>query len=110
MTYPSELNLSPAKAVLFGHLFVNVPVLAIMGFGFLLGYLDKGLVTADVCLLVSVLPAWLWWSITVPRWREWTKRKGAEEYRTQILAERTGLVWPKGSFLERTEIRPRKRG
>jgi hypothetical protein len=45
----------------------------------------------------------------VPRWREWVKNQGADELRTQHLAQVTGLVWPKGSFLEKTEFRLRKR-
>lgn len=48
---------------------------------------------------------WLLWSYIVPRWRQWAKENGADEERTQILAQRTLLVWPRGSLFEKTEIR-----
>jgi len=80
-----------------------------MGLGWLLGYVWKGPGWAMIGLLLGVIPAWLFWSISVPRWREWAKRRGADEERIQFLGQRSGLVWPKGSILEKTEFRPRKK-
>jgi hypothetical protein len=45
----------------------------------------------------------------VPRWREWAKRQGADEIETQLIGERSGLVWPQGSIFEKTEFHSRKR-
>jgi hypothetical protein len=94
---------------LYGHLIVNLPVLLIMGLGWLLGYALKGPAWAVVGLLLGVIPAWLWWSEAVPRWREWAKLRGADEVQTQNLGVRSGLVWPKGSVFEKTEFRIRKK-
>jgi uncharacterized membrane protein len=102
-------KLSPEMAVLLGHLVVNLPVFSIMGLACLLGYALRGQGWAIIGLLLGVIPAWLWWSISVPRWREWAKQQGADEERTQFLGQRSGLVWPKGSIFEKTEFRPRKR-
>ena len=96
------------KAVLLGHAFVNLPVLLIIGSGIVVGHLMQpsyGMAAPLVGLAVGIAAGWLWWSVTVPRWRKWAKRSGVDEEEMQLLAERTGLVWPKGSFFEKTEFR-----
>jgi hypothetical protein len=103
-----EPALTPKRAVAVGQLVVNLPVaviivLACVASAFL------GPSKALVCLPVGFGLAWLWWSATVPRWREWAKNKGADPEQTQDLAQTARLVWPKGHFLERTEFRLRKR-
>jgi hypothetical protein len=112
----NDALLTPGKAVLFGHLVVTLPVFAIIGLTTLTIYLVVGpppgvfsLFVIDVGVLVGAAVGWLWWSASVPRWREWAKRNGADEDRTQLLAQRTLLVWPRGSFFEKTEFRIRKR-
>jgi hypothetical protein len=115
--------LTAGKAVLRGHAVVTLPVLAIIGlittlacfligsssgledeFDLLLLYAER----VSIGAVIGAIVGWLWWSITVPRWREWAKANGADEERTQKLAERTLLVWPKGWFFEKTEIHTRK--
>jgi hypothetical protein len=95
-------NLSAGRAVLVGHLWVNVPVLVIIGLGSaagaMLGYWRAG-------ALVGIVPAWAFWSFTVPRWRGWATARCAPPEETQRLAAATGLTWPKGSVLEKTEAR-----
>lgn len=106
---PSESALTPRRAVLIGQLVVNLPVVFIIGLAFLLADLLKGPAWAPLGLFLGIIPAWLWWSFMVPRWREWAKRKGADEGQTQYLGQRSGLVWPKGSIFERTELPPRNK-
>jgi hypothetical protein len=95
-------NLSAGRAVLVGHLWVNVPVLLIIGLGSgagaMLGYSRAG-------ALVGTVPAWIFWSFTVPRWRRWAMACGAPPEETQRLASATGLTWPKGFVLQKTEAR-----
>ncbi len=105
---PSRSPLMPGRAVFLGHLLVNVPGVVTMAIAFMVGYIARGMPVALVYLFIGVLLAWLWWSIAVPRWRRWAKRRGADEERTQRIAQQTGLVWPKGFFLEKTEFRGRK--
>ena len=105
----SKPGLSPSRAVFYGHVVVTLPVLLIMCLGSFLGYAIKGSVWAIAGFLLGLLLAWLWWSLAVPRWREWAKSQGADEEKTQSLGERSGLVWPKKSIFEKTEIRPRKK-
>jgi hypothetical protein len=101
--------LTPKRAVLLGHLFVSLPVVIIMGLMPLLGNALGGEVWAVVGLVLGFVLAWMWWSCFVPLWREWAKRRGADEERTQSLAERSLLVWPRGSIFEKTEFRRRKK-
>jgi hypothetical protein len=106
---PSGSALTPHRAVLIGQLVVNLPVVCVIGLGFFLAYLLKGPAWAPLGLFVGIIPAWLWWSFMVPRWREWAKRQGADEIETQLIGERSGLVWPQGSIFEKTEFHSRKR-
>ena len=104
-----ERTVTPGRAVVFGHLVVNVPVLAIIVLAYVVGLILWGPVAAIFCLFVGIALAWVWWSAMVPRWRDWARSRGADEERTQHLAQITGLVWPKGSIFEKTEFRSRKR-
>ena len=101
--------LTPLRAVLIGQLVVNLPVTCIVCVGAFLGFLLGGLVWAVLGLFIAVIPAWLWWALSVPRWKGWAKQRGADEEQTHQLAVFTCLVWPKGWPLEKTEIPPRKK-
>jgi len=93
------------KAIFVGQLIVNVPAVCIMIAILFLGIL---IVPWPLALLAGSLLAWLWWSYTVPRWRDWAIRNGNDAARLQKFAVRTGLTWPRGSLLEKTEFRPKK--
>ena len=54
---------------------------------------------------LSFLAAWGWWSFSVPRWRLWAYERVSSTGAVQARALLAGLVWPRGSFLERTEIK-----
>lgn len=101
--------LTPDRAVSIGQLVVNLPVVCIMALGGLLAYLLKGPAWTALGILLGIVPAWLWWSFMVPRWREWAKHQGADEDETQLIGERRGLLWRKGSFFERTEFGSRNK-
>jgi hypothetical protein len=114
---------SAVQAVIRGHLIVTLPVFVIIG-------LTTGVAAVSISVftpnnteikmqllhalrlplggLAGCLLGWLWWSASVPRWREWAKSIGADEEQTQRLGQRTLLVWPKGWFFEKTEFRRRK--
>jgi hypothetical protein len=107
-------TLTPVKAVLLGHVFVTLPVLLLIGTGAVIvglisNHSSGPLPFSLLGVLGGAAVGWIWWSATVPLWREWAKHNGADEERTQLLAQRSGLVWPRGSFFEKTEFRMRKR-
>ena len=93
------------KAIIVGHLLVNVPAVAII---IAISFLGSIVVPWPFALLGGSLMAWVWWSFTVPRWRDWAVAKGVDRDRLQKYAVRTGLTWPKGSPFEKTEFRKGK--
>lgn len=103
-----ELNMNAKKAVALGHLLITVPVFVIILGSFMLGSIT-GLVPVLLLLLVLVSAglAWLWWSLAIPRWRDWAHGRGADPDALQALGTKTCLVWPKGSIFEKTEL-PRR--
>ena len=99
----SKKTMSPGTAVAVGTLVVNVPVAVIL-IGISLVAVQAG-VSVPVALGLALVPAWGWWSLLVPRWRLWAYQRVASTSVLQKWALSVGLVWPKGSFLERTEIK-----
>ena len=93
------------KAILVGQLVVNLPAVAIMIAALFLGSL---VALWPLSLIAGSLLAWIWWSYTVPSWREWALDRGINPDRLQKFAFRTGLTWSKGSLFERTEFRKGK--
>jgi hypothetical protein len=97
-------KISAAKAVIIGHLLVNVPVIALVVILSVVGMVMFGRAGFYGGAFIGAVVGWLWWSLTVPRWRRWALKRGAPPDKLQTLAQRTGLVWKKGSVLESTEI------
>ena len=56
-------------------------------------------------LMVAFVGCWLYWSYLIPRWRRWAAAKGLDPARLQQVGERRRLLWPRGSWLEKTEFR-----
>ncbi len=100
---------SPEQAVRRGHLTVTLPVLATIAAGFLLGQFLLTPPRGGVGIVLGALVAWPVWSYQIPRWRDWVVASGLAPGDVEPLAVRTGLLWPRGSFFERTEFR-RKNG
>jgi len=113
------VSISVAKAILIGHAVVNLPVVFIiltsLGLGALAGlvlmaiselFSDSGFfLLVLISTAVGILLGWLWWSYSVPRWRQWALLNGANADQLHRWAVLTGLEWPKGSVFEKTEFR-----
>ena len=82
---------------------VTIPVLLIIGLLATLGWALLG--RASLGMIVGIIVAWVWWSFSVARWRDWVEANGLRPDDVQELARQTGLLWPRGSWLERTEFR-----
>lgn len=105
-------QVSPLQAVLHGHLTVTLPVLCVIALAGFIGLLLNGVGALLVGVIIGSAIAWPVWSFLLPRWRDWVEDAGLTGDDVQRLAVLTLLVWPKHSFLERTEFRRRdgKRG
>lgn len=98
-------TLSPFTAVLIGTAVVNVPVLLLI-FGPSILAMAAGFGRyVPLLFLASPLVAWIWWSVSVPRWRLWAYERVPSTGRLQTMALAAGLVWPRGFFIEKTEIK-----
>ena len=98
---------TPRQAVLRGHVTVTLPVVLILGVTPVVGGIMAGWQGALLGAFSGSLFAWPWWSFAVPRWRDWVVDHGVRPSDVQQLAEAVGLLWPQGSWLERTEFRRR---
>ena len=119
----SDTQTSVGKAILLGHLVVNALVLLIifgsLGLGSFIGLVLRAVFPSfsDNAFLVLVLICfgaglvslgWLWWSFSVPRWRQCALSHGAPAEQLHRWAVLTGLEWPKGHFFEKTEFKLKK--
>jgi hypothetical protein len=108
-----ERVISVGRAILIGTLVVNGPVFMLLfGPGFIfVKFEDTGFIGRSynwvglVVICVSFVLAWLWWSISVPRWRSWAYEHVKD---VRLLKERAvgaGLTWRDGNFFGKTEIK-----
>ena len=96
--------MTASRAVLVGHLRVTLPVLVVIFAGVALG---RCCGSARLGGLGGFAVGWLTWSFLVPRWRDWVEDQGIAPEDVESRAVRSGLLWPRGSFVERTEFRRR---
>lgn len=101
------------KAINRGHLIVNVPVFIIMfgvmGLLFFLGIARHiPVYFAPLGILIGPLTAWVYWSFAITRWRIWAFTNVDDVHELKLQAIVGQLIWPDGSFFEKTEIRTKK--
>jgi hypothetical protein len=58
--------------------------------------------------LGGFVSAWLWWSVSIPKWRLWAYEHVVDLGKLKQSAVEVGLTWPDGNFFERTEIKSTK--
>ena len=108
--------ISASAAVWVGQAWINIPVFGLIFspvtlFGlFAWPWLNRqtGAVAGPLLIglfLFGICLGWLWWSVMVPRWRIWAWVRVADTDDLRQRAVRTGLIWPEGHVLERTEFR-----
>lgn len=103
----------PSKAIRLGLLWVNGPVLLLL-FGPALVFsrlASRGIIAHShlwlgaPVFLAGFIMAWLWWSLSVPRWRLWAYERVGDIAALKAEAVRVGLTWPDDSPFTRTEIK-----
>ncbi|MDE2148796.1 MAG: hypothetical protein KGJ55_02945 [Gammaproteobacteria bacterium] len=101
-------TISAGKAVLVGILAVHVPIWALLAIPPIIAYLRSDSGCAIVALPAGFAAAWLWWSLSVPRWRLWAYRRVSSVGALKRAAFEARLTWPDGSFFEKTEIKSKR--
>lgn len=102
-----------SRAIKLGLLWINGPVLVLLlGPPLVFTGLARHGVVARVHLwlgapvfLAGFALAWLWWSLSVPRWRLWAYQRVFDIPALKAEAVRVGLTWPDDSPFAGTEIK-----
>ncbi len=112
-------KISVGRAISIGLLWVNGPIFPIMlgipaltffvlhptpGEASSFGSIAK-VVIAVVSIPAGFVLAWLWWSLTVPKWRLWAYERVDDIAALKERAVAVGLTWSDGSVFEQTEIK-----
>ena len=103
-------HISVNKALIRGHLMVNLPVFITMfGIPALAYYLKKqGWIPGwgiGVAAVLGFVLAWLVWSIMITKWRIWAFENVRNVHELKQKAIEQNLIWPDGNLFEKTEIR-----
>jgi hypothetical protein len=108
-------HVSISKAIWLGWLVVNGPVLLLScGPFFVFDYLIKsGVISRSynwagfLIITLDFVLAWLWWSLSVPKWRLWAYQRVDDIATLKDRAVAVRLTWPDNHFFSRTEIKSR---
>jgi hypothetical protein len=115
-TYPNpreRFSKEVQAAIAQGSTRVNLPIPFIMIGVWIVGgilgaFVFRSMIVSIASFLLGFVAGWLWWSYTIPRWRKWAlEQPGVNPEELQAAAEAALLVWPKGHFFEKTEIKPK---
>lgn len=99
-------SVSMEKAIRTGLLVVNAPVMVLLvGPGAAAHYLVGKIPIVVTAAAIGFVLAWLWWSVSVPRWRLWAYERVADIPQLKQRAVEVGLTWRDGSLFSRTEIK-----
>jgi hypothetical protein len=55
-------------------------------------------------MIFSVIPAWIWWSFNVVKWKIWAFSNVRNVHELKRKAIKENLIWPDGSSFEKTEV------
>lgn len=109
-------TISVGRAILVGLLAVNAPVFSLMiGPIWLFAQLvEHGAISRAYSWMSPFVfaggfaVAWLWWSLSVPRWRVWSYERVTDVAALKTRAIEVGLTWPDGHVFARTEIKSKE--
>jgi len=108
-------TISVDAAISRGNRDVNWPVRALLATPavvFVVGrlvHVDRNNQVFNIALVAlfcaCFVAAWLWWSVTVPKWRLWAYERVEDIAELKRRAVAANLTWPDGSIFSRTEIK-----
>jgi len=83
-----------SRAVVVGYLTLTVPAIAAILLVPLQGLRMFGPFLFVYYLLAGIALGWQWYSVALPRWKQWLTGKGVQPEEVEYLARQTGIVWP----------------
>lgn len=59
-----------------------------------------------IAFILSIFISWIWWSYKIVKWKLWAfaKIEVDDRYTLYERAIQVGLIWPRGSIFNKTEI------
>ncbi|MDJ1506073.1 hypothetical protein [Xanthocytophaga agilis] len=98
------------EAIAKGHRMVNYPAVGIIvGTIGITCYLGTQAILPwwvfPLGFILALVLGWLYWSIMITKWRLWAFENVRNVHELKKRAIREKLIWPDGSFYEKTEIR-----
>lgn len=108
-----KIGVSVNRALLIGHLIVNVPVLSsILGTPLLTYYFFSLNFISVWSIPISVIAglglAWIIWSFMITKWRIWAFENVTNVHELKKRAIEEKLIWEDGNWFEKTEIRSKQ--
>jgi len=97
--------ISVGTAVNRGILVVNCPVWLLLALPAACFLLHAPPIVSVASLPFGFIAAWLWWSISAPKWRLWAYQRVSSTGELKAAAVRAQLIWPDGSIFSKTEIK-----
>jgi hypothetical protein len=91
----------PSMVLLF------LPLSAFVGVSVVLGEARISPWLGAAGVIGPLAASWLWWSVTLPKWRVWAIDHVDDLGELLVEAIGNQLMWPPGNFFERSEIQPR---
>jgi hypothetical protein len=120
---PPQERLEVAACIAQGERRVSWPVRGIMigGYAFIIFFLNNpalphgGRLPPAIDLTASIIMfatpfvvAWLWWSVSIPKWRIWALQHVDNWSKLESAAISGMLIWRRGSIFGITEIKSRE--
>jgi hypothetical protein len=101
------------RAIKRGQRIMNIPVFILLmgtmcGGFYLIAIKILPTWMIPVFIFGSAIPAWIYWSFAITKWRIWAFSNVDNVHELKQQAIESSLIWPDGSFFEKTEIRTKK--
>ena len=99
-------DVSVLRAIVTGQLIVNLPITIIITGAAILFALNGW--SLSLGAILGCVIGWLYWSYSIPKWRNWALAHGVNKEELSKWGRRTLLTWKEDSLLAKTEFRENK--
>jgi hypothetical protein len=86
-----------SRMVLLGHLLITIPAIVVIPLILYFGLYMFGPDLLLYYMCAGLVVSWQWYSIAVPRSKEWLRKENFQENEIEEIQRRAGLLWPGAS-------------
>ena len=87
------------ESVVLGHLMITLPVIVMIALAVPFGLFMFGPALFLYYVSGGLALGWQWYSMALPRWKEWVTEKVVHKTEVERLARHVGLTWPGASIV-----------